>query len=87
MRVTKDSLDGSVFASLEDRMKTATRFQFWSPANAARTVLAVVAGVLLAVVTASMFEPPMPEPKESQGTERKTVPDSPVKHHRFDVLV
>ena len=67
-------------------MKTETRFQFWSSANVARTVLAVVAGVLLAVVSASMFEPATPEPKESQGIDRKAAPDSPVTHHRFDVL-
>jgi len=67
-------------------MKTATRFQFWSMSNAARTVLVFVAAMMLLVVTASMFERPLAEPKSSQENERKHDPGVPNRHHRWDVL-
>jgi hypothetical protein len=66
-------------------MKTAMRFQFWSAAWVTRTVLVIVAALLLFVVTASMIERPLPEPRSSQGTERKAAPGLPG-HHRFAAL-
>jgi len=68
-------------------MKTATRFQFWSMSNAARTILVIVAAMMLFVVTASMFERSLPEPKSSQENERKHDPGVPNRHHRWDTLV
>ena len=68
-------------------MKTATRFQFWSMSNAARTILVIVAAMMLFVVTASMFERPLAEPKSSQENERKHDPGVPNRHHRWDTLV
>ena len=65
-------------------MKTATRFQFWSVPRLARTVLVIVAGLMLFVVCASMIERPAPEP--SQGSERKAAPGLPDRHHRIDAL-
>ena len=70
-------------------MKTATPFQFWSVPRLARTVLVIVAGLLLFVVSASMIErqaPEMTSPKSSQGSERKAAPGLPDRHHRIDVL-
>lgn len=67
-------------------MKTATQFQFWSVSRLTRTILVIVAGVMLFVVTASMIERPAPEPKSSQGSEQKAAPGLPDRHHRIDVL-
>ena len=67
-------------------MKTATRFQFWSVSRATRTVLVIVASLMLFVVTASMFERPLSEPKASQRDERKPDPGVPSRHHHWDVL-
>lgn len=61
------------------------RFQFWSVSRFAKTVLVIVAGVMLFVVVASLIERPLPEPKSSQGTERKHAPGLPA--HRFAALV
>jgi hypothetical protein len=68
-------------------MKTATRFQFWSMSNAARAILVIVAAMMLFVVTAAMFERPLPEPKSSQENERKQDPGVPNRHHRWDTRV
>lgn len=39
-----------------------------------KTILVIVAAAMLAVVSASMFERPLPDPKPSQGSERKQMP-------------
>lgn len=77
---------GSAFAPRECRMKSASGFQNWSVARVARAVIVIVSVALLLVVTASLFERPAPEPKSSQGTERKQAPGLPDRHHRTDVL-
>ena len=55
--------------------------------NAARTILVIVAAIMLFVVTASMFERPLAEPKSSQENERKQDPGVPNRHHRWATLV
>jgi hypothetical protein len=55
--------------------------------RATRAILVIVTAMMLLVITASMFERQLPEPKSSQENERKHDPGVPNRHHRWDVRV
>jgi hypothetical protein len=64
-------------------MKTETRFQFWSLAGLAKTILFSVAMALILVVAGSLAERPLPESDRSQRIERQRPPGA--SSHRLPV--
>jgi hypothetical protein len=64
-------------------MNSATRFQFWSVAKVARTVLMFAVVMLVAVITASM-RPTAIRESAPQGSERVNPPGLPDAHHHID---
>lgn len=91
MRVNRTNACGSAFASERVGMNSETRFQFWSVASVARTVLVIAVLALLIVVTGAMLKSwtasPGPDRVPAENNERAHRPGIPDTYHRWDARV